>query len=90
MKKSKLSEAKIVTMLKEHESGEPIESLCRAYDISSSTFYTLKAHYTGMELSHLKRLKELERENAQLKKMFANSSLENNALKDVIAKKLGG
>ena len=90
MKKSKLSEAKIVTMLKEYETGETVENLCRNYDISSSTFYTLKSQYTGMELSHLKRLKALELENIQLKKMFANTSLENNALKDVIAKKLGG
>ena len=90
MKKSKLSEAKIVTMLKEHENGESVDNICRAYDIANSTFYTLKSQYAGMETSHLKRLKELERENAELKKMFANSSLENNALKDVIEKKLGG
>ena len=90
MKKSKLSESKIVTMLKEYENGESIDNLCRTYDISSSTFYTLKAQYSGMEISHMKKLKELERENIQLKKMFADCSLENDALKDVIAKKLGG
>ena len=89
MKKSRLSEAKIVTMLKEYENGESVDNLCRTYDISSSTFYTLKSQYSGMEISYLKRLKELERENIQLKKMFANASLENNALKDVIEKKLG-
>jgi putative transposase len=90
MKQLKLSEAKIVTMLKESEAGTKAEELCRKYSISSSTFYTLKAQYTGMDVSHLKRLKELEVENNRLKKMYANAGIEIEALKDVIEKKLGG
>ena len=89
MKKLKLSEAKIVAMLKEFENGENLDDLCRKYEIASSTFYTLKAQYSGMEISHLKRLKELEQENFKLKEMFADVSIENEALRDVIKKKLG-
>lgn len=88
MKTLKLSESKIVVMLKEAEAGIEVDELCRNYGISSSTFYTLKAQYSGMEISHLKRLRELEIENNRLKRMYADVSIENNALKDVIEKKL--
>lgn len=88
MKTLKLSESKIVAMLKEADAGIDVDELCRNYGISSSTFYTLKSQYSGMEISHLKRLRELEIENNRLKRMYADVSIENNALKDVIEKKL--
>lgn len=88
MKKLKLSEAKIIALLKEAEDGMEVDELCRRYAISSSTYYTLKAQYSGMEISHLKRLKELETENYRLKRMYAEASIEIDALRDVIKKKL--
>ena len=65
-----------------------LQQLCREYGISEQTFYNWKAKYGGMTVRELKRLKELEAENARLKKMFADISLENYALKDLISKKL--
>lgn len=62
--------------------------MCRKHGISNQTFYVWKSKYGGMSVSDIKRLKELERENAKLKKMFADMALENNALKDLLEKKL--
>ena len=87
MKKSKLSEPQIITLLNEAEAGMPITDLCRRYKISSATYYKLKSRYSGMNVSALKRLKELEKENQRLKSMYADVSLEHKILKEVLEKK---
>ena len=87
MKKNKLSEAQIIGMLSEGEAGVPINDLCRKYEISIATYYKLKGKYTGMNVSQLKRLKELETENHRLKAMYADVSLEHKILKEVLEKK---
>ena len=88
MRKSRFSETQIVKMLKEGEAGRPVSDICRESGISSTTFYKWKTKYGGMEASDVRRLKDLEAEHSRLKQMFAELSLENQALKDVIAKKL--
>lgn len=87
MKKSKFTETQIVLILKEADAGLKVEQICRTYGISSATYYNWKSKYGGMEASDVKRLKELEDENSRLKKMYANLSLEHEAVKDLIAKK---
>jgi len=88
MKKSRFTETKIVSIIKKQESGVPTADICREHGISQATFYNWKAKYGGLEVREVKRLKELEAENTNLKKMYAEKSLENNALKDLIEKKL--
>ena len=88
MKRSKYSESQIVNILKEAENGIPLEDLIRQHGFSKATFYKWKAKYSGMSVSELKRLKELEEENRRLKQMYANLSLEHEVLKDIIEKKL--
>jgi putative transposase len=88
MKKNKLSESKIIELLKRIEKGADIETTIREYGISTSTYYILKERYGGMELSQLKRLRLLEKENQQLKRMYADAKIEIEALKDVVEKKL--
>jgi putative transposase len=88
MKKSRFTETQIVSILKKHETGIKTSDLCREYGISEATFYNWQAKYGGMTVRELKRMKELEAENARLKKMYADLSLENYALKDLISKKL--
>ena len=88
MKKSRFTESKIVHILKEVEGGRQVKDVCREYGISDATYYNWKAKYGGMEASDIKRLKELEDENRRLKQMYAELSLENKVLKDVIEKKL--
>lgn len=88
MKRSKFSEYQIVRILKEVEGGRAVKEVCREYGFSDATYYNWKAKYGGMEASDIKRLRELEEENRRLKQMYADLSLENRALKDVIAKKL--
>ena len=87
MKKSKLTESQVVAILKQADSGMKVEQLCRQHGMSSATYYNWKSKYGGMEASDVKRLKELKEENRQLKKMYANLSLEHEAVKDLIAKK---
>ena len=87
MKKTRFSETKIVSILKKQESGISTADICREIGISNATFYNWKAKYGGLEVKEVKRLKELEAENAKLKKMFAEVSMENYALKDVLEKK---
>jgi putative transposase len=74
-------------MLKEHETGVKMADLYRKYGISEATFYNWKAKYGGLEVSETKRLRGLESENAQLKKLLADAMLDNAALKDLLAKK---
>ena len=88
MKRSKFSESQIVNILKEAETGVLLEDLIRQHGFSKASFYKWKAKYSGMSVSELKRLKELEEENRRLKQMYANLSLEHEALKDIIEKKL--
>lgn len=88
MKKSKFTESQIVTILKEAESGVPLEELSRQYGFSKATYYKWKAKYSGMDVSALKRLRELEEENRRLKQMYAELSLDHKVLKDIVEKKL--
>jgi len=88
MRKSRFSESQIVQILKSVEAGRTVKDVCREHSISDATYYNWKSKYGGMEASDIKRLKELEDENRKLKQMFADLSLENRALKDVIEKKL--
>ena len=88
MKKSKFSESQIVNILKEAEAGVSLEELSHQHGFSKATFYKWKAKYGGMEVSALKRLKELEEENRRLKQMYADLSLEHKVLKDIVEKKL--
>ena len=88
MKRSRFTESQIVNILKEVEGGRMVKDVCREYGMSDATYYNWKAKYGGMEASDIKRLKELETENQRLKQMYADLSLENRVLKDVIEKKL--
>ena len=88
MRKSRFTETQIVKILKEVETGRQVKEVCREYSISDQIYYNWKSKYGGMEASDIRRLKELEEENNRLKQMYADISLENRALKDVIAKKL--
>lgn len=87
MKKSKFSEAQIFEILKESESGAKTPELCRKHGISSQTLYKWRSKYSGMTLSDLKRMKAMESEVSELKKLVADLSLENRALKAINAKK---
>ena len=88
MKKSKYTDTQIVSILKEAEAGQPMKEICRKYGISSACYYQWKSKFGGMSVSELKRTRELEAENAKLKRMYAELALEANALKDLIEKKL--
>jgi putative transposase len=87
MKKTRFTESQIIAVLKEADAGMKVEELCRKHGISNATYYNWKSKYGGMEASDVKRLKELEEENAKLKKMYADVSLENHAIKELVAKK---
>jgi putative transposase len=87
MKRSRFTEQQIVGVLKQAEAGMPVKELCRKHGISDATFYNWKAKYGGMGASDLKRLKELEAENAKLKKMYADLALENEAIRAVLNRK---
>ena len=87
MRKTRFTETQIVKALKELEAGRKLEDLCREMEVSKATFYKWKSKYGGMEASDVRRLKELEEENARLKRMYANLSLDHEILKDVISKK---
>jgi len=88
MKRTRFTESQIVAILKEADSGVPVKEVCRKHEISDATYYNWKSKYGGMEASDLKKMKELERELSQLKRMYADMALENRALKDLIEKKL--
>lgn len=88
MKKSRFTETQIVSILKLADAGMKVKDLCREQGISEATYYHWKSKYGGMEASDVKRMKELEAENAKLKRMYADLALENRAMKDLIEKKL--
>lgn len=88
MRKSRFTETQIVAVLKQVEGGLSVKDVSREHGISENTYYNWKSKYGGMELSDIRRMKELEDENRRLKQMYADLSLENRVLKDVIEKKL--
>lgn len=88
MKQSQFTERQIISALKENEQGIKVIDIARNLGISEKTFYRWKSKYGGMDIKELKRIKELEKENSELKKMYAEMTLVNNALKDLIEKKL--
>lgn len=87
MKQSNFTEAQIVAAIKKQEAGSPVKELCRELSISDATYYKWKAKYGGMEASELKRVKELEAELSQYKRMYAEVSYDLQAAKNLIAKK---
>jgi putative transposase len=88
MKKSKFTEAQIIFALKQNETGVSVEETCRKMGISEATFYNWKKKYSGLGMSDLRRLRQLEEENAKLKKLVADLSLDKQMLQDVLQKKL--
>jgi putative transposase len=88
MKRNKFTEAQIIKILKEEESGKIVNDICREQGIHQSTYYNWKKKYGGMQVQELQKLKQLEEENRRLKQMYAELSLDHKILKDVIEKKL--
>ncbi len=88
MKKSKFTTTQIANILKEFDLGKSVEEISREHGVSRATFYNWRRRYGGMEASELKRVKELEEENAKLKRMYANLALELDTAKYIIEKKL--
>ena len=88
MKKSRFTETQIIKILKEQESGKRVGDICRDHGISQPTFYNWKSKYGGMDAKQLKKMKEMEAELAEFKRMYADLAFENNALKNLIEKKL--
>ena len=88
MKTIRFSESQIIGILKQQEAGMKAADICREHGISQATFYNWKSKYGGMEASDVKRLRDLEQENARLKRMYAELSLDHQILKDIIEKKL--
>ena len=88
MKKGKFSEYQIVSAIKKQEAGIPVKDIAREMGISEATFYNWKAEYGGMEASDVSKMRDLEKENVELKKMYAEMSMENRAMKNLIEKKL--
>ena len=88
MKKARFTESQIISILSKQVKGISVADICREHGISNATFFNWKGKYGGMSPSQLRRLKELEIENARLKKMYADLSLVHEAFKDAIEKKL--
>ena len=87
MKISKFTESQIVSMLSQHEKGQKVVDICREHGISQATFYQWQRKYGGLEVNELKRIKELEAELSQFKRIVADLTLQNRILKDVVEKK---
>ena len=88
MRKQRFKEEQILSILKEYESGITANEICRIHGVAKNTLYNWRNKYQGMQNSDLRKMRQLEEENAKLKRLYANVSLENEALKDLIAKKL--
>lgn len=88
MKKKRFNESQILNVLKEYESGVSAVDLSRKYGIGESTIYVWQSKYAGMDLSELKRLRQLEDENNRLKRMYATLSMDFDLMKEALAKKL--
>lgn len=86
MKRKRFSEEQIIAVLKENEVGAKVDDLCRRYGISTATFYAWRRKYGGMDASEAKRLRELESENAKLKRIVAHQMLDMSAMKELLAK----
>jgi putative transposase len=87
MKKSRYTDSQIISILNQAEAGTPAPDLCREHGMSSASFYKWRAKYGGMDASLMTRMKELEAENNRLKKMYADVQLQNDVIKEAIAKK---
>jgi putative transposase len=87
MKGKRFTEEQIIGVLKEAEAGAKTKDLCRQYSISDATFYNWKAKYGGLTVSEVRRLRELEQDNAKLKKLLAEAELDKSALKDLLNRK---
>ena len=85
--KKRFSEEQIIGILREHEAGSPTADVCRKHGVSSATFYKWKAKFGGLEVSDAKRLRQLEDENAKLKRLLAEAMLDNAMLKEIAVKK---
>jgi putative transposase len=88
MRKSKFTESQIVEILKDAEGGVPVADLLRKHGVSKASFFKWRSRYGGASIGDVKRLRELEVENAKLKRMYADLALENAAIKDVLHRKL--
>ena len=86
MRKSRFTDAQIIGMIKEHEAGMPTAEVCRKHGLSQGTFYKYKSKYGGMEVSDVAKLKAMEDENARLKRLLADTMLDNAVLKDLLGK----
>ncbi|MEO1532888.1 MAG: transposase [Pseudomonadota bacterium] len=86
MKRSRFSDEKIIAVLKENEAGAKVDELCRKHGISSATFYAWRKKFGGMEASDAKKLRELEAENARLKRIVADQMLDMSAMKELLQK----
>lgn len=87
MKAKRFSEAQIVAILNQQQTGLTVAQIVRQHGISEATFYNWKSKYGGMQVADVKRLKDLEEENRRLKKMYAELSLENEVIKEALQKK---
>jgi putative transposase len=87
MKRGRFSEEQIIAIMREHEAGAKVTELARKHGISEATLYNWKAKYGGLDVSEAKRLRTLEEENRKLKKLLAESMLDNAALKELLSKK---
>jgi putative transposase len=86
MRKNRFTEAQIIGMIKEQEAGMPTAEVCRKHGLSQGTFYKYKSKYGGMEVSDVAKLKAMEDENARLKRLLADTMLDNAVLKDLLGK----
>ena len=87
MRKSRFTESQIMAVLQEGQAGVPVAEILRKHGISRNTYFNWKSKYGGATINELRRLRELEAENAKLKRMYSELALENTALKDVVSRK---